>query len=69
MPAPRPAAAPSAVARTAGGVTERTREKRLPNSNRAKEDDVLALLEEREVKQIAHAVAVEAHGRVPIERP
>ncbi len=48
-------------------MAERTREKRLADTDGAEEDDVLALLEEGEVQQIAHAVAVEAHGRVPIE--
>jgi len=51
----------------AGGVAKRAGEKRLADTDGAKEDDVLLALDEAEAEEIADTIAVEGDGSVPVE--
>jgi hypothetical protein len=50
-----------------GGVAERAGEKRLADTDGAKEDDILLALDEAEAEEIADAIAVEGDGGIPVE--
>ena len=50
-----------------GRVAERASEEGFPYAGRAEEDHVLVALEEAQAEEILDAVAVEGHGRVPVE--
>ncbi len=55
------------MAGSAGGVTERAGEEGLAHAHGAEKDHVLAALEESEAEEILDEIAVEGHGRVPVE--
>lgn len=51
----------------AGGVAERTGEKRLADTDGAKEDDILLALDEAKAEEVADTIAVKGDGGVPVE--
>ena len=55
------------VADTAGGVAEGRGEKGLSDTDGSHEDHVLLALDEAEGEEVADAIAIEAHGGVPVE--
>lgn len=56
-----------AVAGATGGMTEAAGEQGLSDADRSDEEDILRALEEAEAEEIADAMAIEGHGRVPVE--
>ena len=55
------------AAGAAGGVSQRAGEKRFPDADGAEEDGVLVALDEAETEEVAHAIAIEGNGGVPVE--